>query len=107
MDDRYCYRYSQSIFNVQDFEFCLFDCLRYKCSLFVISYVYSSLLEKQEYIKPKGLVVYANNMLEVKPLDIRTKSLVNILQPIVEKVCMLSTVRTELLAMVYIAYWSY
>jgi hypothetical protein len=60
------------------------------CGLFVISYKYSSLLEKQKYIKPKGLVVYANTMLEVKPLDIRTKTLVNILQPIVEKVCMIS-----------------
>jgi len=98
---------SQSIFNVQDFEFRLFDCLQYKCSSFVISYKYSSLLEKQKYIQPKGLVVYANTMLEVKPLVIRTKTLVNILQPIVEKVCMISTVSTEVLAMVYFAYWSY
>lgn len=51
--------------------------------------------------------MYANNMLEVKPLVIRTKTLVNILQPIVEKVCMNPTVRTEVLAMVYISYWSY
>jgi len=85
----------------------VFNCLQYKCSLFVISYEYNSLLEKQKYIKPKGLVVYANTMLEVKPLVIRTKTLVNILQPIVEKVCMISSVRTEVLAMVYIAYWSY
>jgi hypothetical protein len=34
-------------------------------------------------------------MLEVKPLVIRTKTLVNILQPISEKVRMISTVRTE------------
>jgi len=46
-------------------------------------------------------------MLKVKPLVIRTKTLVNILQPLVEKVCMISTVRTGVLAMVYIAYWSY
>ena len=86
---------SQSIFNVQDFESCICGCLQNKCSLFVISYKCSNLLEKQKYIKPEGLVVYANTMLQVKSLVIRTKTMVNILKPIVEKVCMISAVCTE------------
>jgi hypothetical protein len=86
-----------------------FACLIvYNISVVYLLYVTNIVAySRNRNIKPKGLVVYVNTMLEVKPLTIRTKTLVNILQPIVEKVCMISTVRTEVLAMVYIACWSY